>query len=72
MDAYEVYPDETLADIYDPDMYKFATLVVTAPQENAELERFLGYTWSNRKGSEGLKPNSLPCLHFFSPPPSIL
>ena len=55
MAARDAYLDETLADLYAPDMYEFATLVVTAPQENAEQERFLGYTWSNRKGSEGLK-----------------
>ncbi len=31
-------------------------LVVTAPNDNAAQENFLGYTWSNRKGDEGIKP----------------
>ncbi len=31
-------------------------LVVTAPNDNAEQEKFLGYSWSNRKGDEGIKP----------------
>ena len=31
-------------------------LVVTAPNDNAEQEKFLGYRWSNRKGDEGIKP----------------
>lgn len=35
------------------------TVVITAPTENAEQKTFLGYDWSNRKGSEGivLNPN---------------
>ncbi len=31
-------------------------LVVTAPNDNAGQENFLGYSWSNRKGDEGIKP----------------
>ncbi|MDY2843283.1 MAG: N-6 DNA methylase [Treponema sp.] len=31
-------------------------LVVTSPNDNAEQENFLGYSWSNRKGDEGIKP----------------
>lgn len=31
-------------------------LVVTAPNDNAGQEKFLGYSWSNRKGDEGIKP----------------
>ena len=31
-------------------------LVVTAPNDNAAQEKFLGYSWSNRKGDEGIKP----------------
>lgn len=31
------------------------TLVITAPNDNKEQEEFLGYKWSNRKGSEGIK-----------------
>lgn len=30
------------------------TLVITAPSDNAEQKLFLGYEWSNRKGSEGI------------------
>ena len=35
------------------------TVVITAPSDNTEQKRFLGYDWSNRKGSEGivLNPN---------------
>ena len=35
------------------------TVVITAPDDNAEQKTFLGYDWSNRKGSEGivLNPN---------------
>ena len=35
------------------------TVVITAPTDNAEQKTFLGYDWSNRKGSEGivLNPN---------------
>ena len=35
------------------------TVVITAPSDNAEQKTFLGYDWSNRKGSEGivLNPN---------------
>lgn len=35
------------------------TVVITAPTDNAEQKIFLGYDWSNRKGSEGiiLNPN---------------
>lgn len=31
------------------------TLVITAPDDNKEQEKFLGYRWSNRKGSEGIQ-----------------
>ena len=35
------------------------TVIITAPSDNAEQKSFLGYDWSNRKGSEGivLNPN---------------
>lgn len=35
------------------------TVVITAPSENAEQKKFLGYDWSNAKGREGivLNPN---------------
>ena len=39
-------------------VYKQNTLVVTAPNDNAEQENFLGYSWSNRKGDEGIKIKS--------------
>ena len=40
-------------------VYKQNTLVVTAPSDNAEQETFLGYSWSNRKGDEGIKIKSI-------------
>lgn len=36
-------------------VYNQKVLVVTSPSDNAEQEKFLGYTWSNRKGDEGIK-----------------
>ncbi len=39
-------------------VHKQHTLVVTAPSDNSEQERFLGYSWSNRKGDEGIKIKS--------------
>lgn len=39
-------------------VYRQQTLVVTAPADNAEQEAFLGYSWSNRKGDEGIKIKS--------------
>lgn len=39
-------------------VYRQKTLVVTAPSDNAEQENFLGYSWSNRKGDEGIKIKS--------------
>ena len=36
-------------------VYQQQTLVITAPSENKEQKDFLGYEWSNRKGSEGIK-----------------
>ena len=36
-------------------VYNQNVLVVTSPSDNAEQEKFLGYTWSNRKGDEGIK-----------------
>ena len=33
------------------------TVVITAPSDNAEQKNFLGYDWSNRKGSEGIMLN---------------
>lgn len=40
-------------------MYRQKTLIVTSPDDNREQEQFLGYTWSNRKGQEGIKIKSL-------------
>lgn len=31
------------------------TLTITAPADNAEQKKFLGYDWSNRKGAEGIQ-----------------
>ena len=36
-------------------VYNQKVVVVTSPSDNAEQEKFLGYTWSNRKGDEGIK-----------------
>lgn len=36
-------------------VYNQKVLVVTSPSDNTEQEKFLGYTWSNRKGDEGIK-----------------
>lgn len=35
--------------------YRQNTLIITAPDDNKEQERFLGYKWSNRKGQEGIQ-----------------
>ena len=35
--------------------YCQTTLVITAPSDNSGQESFLGYTWSNRKGQEGIQ-----------------
>lgn len=36
-------------------VYAQNVLVVTAPDDNSAQEKFLGYSWSNRKGDEGIK-----------------
>ena len=35
--------------------YQQQTVIITAPSGNAEQKEFLGYDWSNRKGSEGIQ-----------------
>ena len=35
--------------------YQQQTVIITAPSDNAEQKEFLGYDWSNRKGSEGIQ-----------------
>ena len=43
-------------------IYNQTTLIITAPDDNKAQENFLGYTWSNRKGQEGIqikKPGGL-------------
>ncbi len=35
--------------------YQQQTVVITAPSDNAKQKEFLGYDWSNRKGSEGIQ-----------------
>lgn len=30
-------------------------MIISAPDENKEQEKFLGYKWSNRKGQEGIQ-----------------
>lgn len=38
--------------------YTQTTLIISAPDDNSEQEKFLGYSWSNRKGDEGIKIKS--------------
>lgn len=35
--------------------YDKQTVIITSPDDNTEQKTFLGYEWSNRKGSEGIK-----------------
>lgn len=35
--------------------YNQRTVIISAPDDNKEQEKFLGYKWSNRKGAEGIK-----------------
>jgi len=35
--------------------YNQKTVLINAPQDNAKQKDFLGYDWSNRKGSEGIQ-----------------
>ena len=35
--------------------YQQQTVMITAPSDNAKQKEFLGYDWSNRKGSEGIQ-----------------
>ena len=30
-------------------------MIISAPNDNKEQEKFLGYKWSNRKGQEGIQ-----------------
>ncbi len=38
--------------------YSQSTVIVTAPADNSEQKKFLGYDWTNRKGSEGIIVNN--------------
>ncbi len=40
---------------YFAQAYTQTTLIISAPDDNAAQEKFLGYGWSNRKGDEGIK-----------------
>lgn len=40
---------------YFAQTYNQTTLIISAPDDNAEQKKFLGYDWSNRKGDEGIK-----------------
>lgn len=40
---------------YFAQAYTQTTLIISAPDDNDAQEKFLGYTWSNRKGDEGIK-----------------
>lgn len=45
-------------------VYNQDTLIISAPDENKEQEKFLGYKWSNRKGQEGIQIiNAGGCLY---------
>lgn len=39
-------------------VYNQTTLTIIAPADNSEQKKFLGYDWSNRKGSEGIQINN--------------
>lgn len=39
-------------------VYKQRTLIISAPIENKEQKRFLGYSWSTRRGNEGIQIDS--------------
>ncbi len=39
--------------------YKQNLLIISAPSDKKEQEKFLGYTWSNRKGQEGIHTTKL-------------
>ena len=36
-------------------IYQQQTVIITAPSDNTKQKEFLGYDWSNRKGSEGIQ-----------------
>lgn len=36
-------------------VYKQTTVIIKAPTSNKEQKEFLGYSWSNRKGNEGIQ-----------------
>ena len=36
-------------------VYQQTTLIIAAPDDNKQQEKFLGYKWSNRKGQEGIQ-----------------
>lgn len=36
-------------------IYNQETLIISAPDNNKDQEKFLGYKWSNRKGQEGIQ-----------------
>ena len=38
-------------------VYRQYTVIITAPKDNSEQKQFLGYDWSNRRGSEGIQIN---------------
>lgn len=41
--------------IYFTLVHEQITLTITAPADNTEQKKFLGYDWSNRKGAEGIQ-----------------
>lgn len=45
-------------------VYKQTTLIISSPTDNAKQKEFLGYEWSNRKGSEGIVINKFGGMMF--------
>jgi len=43
---------------YFAQTFEQKTLIISAPDDSKEQEKFLGYSWSNRKGDEGIKIKS--------------
>lgn len=62
-DGYLIRTGKALDDLSDADRerliyfgltFKQRTLIISAPKDNKEQEKFLGYGWSNAKGNEGI------------------
>ncbi len=49
------WEDHDILNAYLESVYNQLVLVIQSPDDNKEQEKFLGYKWSNRKGSEGIQ-----------------